>query len=238
MLANRTPSGKKSLKRVDSTNFNDQWDVRPRSNSCYKDNYSNYYSSMKLDFHRSQFDYKCPNNGSQQQQPPSSYVYSSALVCGNANMDGKNIINTNKKAELFSNNASITSLYRSTPLLNYGANSYFGWHNRISSSTLPIQTGNKPCVNEFNKFYTIEKGPSYYNNHNHNNNNNNNCNNDILNTHHSSSSSAETLSSKFGSNLLNIRKTRVKFCIVIAILIIMVAVLVAMGVAVYSQGTV
>lgn len=236
MSNKRTYTVKKPLKFVENCNTlssNDPWDARNRNNVADDFYYPNTYSSMKLDFHRSQFDFnKTDQLQENQNHRPLSNVYSSAtIVCGNENGD-KNLNSSNKKAQLFSNNATIASLYRSTPLLNYSANSYFGWHhNRTASGTLPIQSANKPTISELNKFYTIEKGTTFSNNHNYNNNH------DLLNMQGSLSSSVRTTAtSQFGSNLINIRKNRVKICIVVAILTIMVAVLVAMGVAVYSQG--
>lgn len=153
----------------------------------------------------------------------------------------------------------LETLYRSTPLLNYGANSYFGWHQRTPATPTLYRNRNPNAADSLvNPFPVGQNGKTqppplatctpdgtanttgsilfeketvspFFNDHPKSNGQKRKL-----------SSAASFCARSLGTSSIidhaQLRRNRIKLCIIVTILIIVVAVLVAMGIAVYSQS--
>lgn len=177
-------------------------------------------------------------------------IYSSGFVYGrqqyapfyNVNQTTDNISTVNNP-----NNKpmDVGEMYRNSPMLNYAANSYLGWHKGLT--TVPRQAAK--CTKQvqnvtFDHADAIQyrSNPALRLNAGHTPNcydrecmANGSNNNGLLKTH-SPFSSMDSDQSPQDLSADATRKSRIKLCIIFSILVIIVAVLIAMGVAVYSQG--
>lgn len=173
------------------------------------------------------------------------------------------------------------TIYRSTPLLNYGANSYFGWHQRTPATPTvyraPMATNPNPVPNQ-GLSHTVSNGcldgtdllpnpfpngktapltscspemntnttgsilfeketisPFFNDSRAGRQKGNRGNKNRRIGCSPSTSFCGQSWSSSSTGDAA-VRRNRIKLCIIMSILVIIVAVLVAMGIAVYSQS--
>lgn len=197
-----------------------------RANSYDETFFSKHLANLKSDFYgRSTFN---PSYVQTSHLPP---VYSSTFAYGpfyNQN-DNTPIANVPKPDDI----------YRSSPMLNYAANSYFGWHKGLATMPRQQQRSSKPTVTFDHPADTVQYRSTLRLNNGMSNCFDKDClgsssSNDLVNTHSPFSSlDSEQLPTRDG---VSRKSRRIKLCVVLSILVIIVAVLIAMGVAVYSQG--